>query len=92
MRDGPESLYIVGAGAAEAYDWDYLTRTLPKDGSVQLQKVSTQHGVFVVAGPKSREVLAPLLDNESLTNAAFPWLTGRHTTIGMAPVRMMRVN
>ena len=92
MRDGPDSLYIVGAGAAEAYDWDYLTRTLPKDGSVQLQKISTQHGVFVVAGPKSREVLAPLLDNESLSNAAFPWLTGKHTTIGMAPVRMMRVN
>ncbi len=36
MRDGPEALYIVGAGAAETYDWDYLTRTMPRDGSVQL--------------------------------------------------------
>jgi dimethylglycine dehydrogenase len=92
MRDGPEALYMVGAGAAETYDWDYLTRTMPGDGSVQLQKITNQVGVFVVAGPKSREVLAPLVDNMDLSNAGFPWLTGRHGTVGMAPVRLMRVN
>ncbi len=37
-------------------------------------------------------MLKPLLDNESLSNASFPWLTGKMTTVGMAPVRMMRVN
>jgi dimethylglycine dehydrogenase len=92
MRDGPEALYIVGAGAAEAYDWDYLTRTAPRDGSVQLQKVSTQYGVFVLAGPQARAVLAKLVDNEDLSNRGFPWLTGRQATVGMAPVRLMRVN
>ncbi|MBM3540438.1 MAG: FAD-dependent oxidoreductase [Alphaproteobacteria bacterium] len=92
MRDGPESLYIVGGGAAESYDWDYLTRTMPKDGSVRLSKITNQVGVFVVAGPKAREVLAPLMDATVLDNKSFPWLTGRHTTIGMAPVRLMRVN
>jgi dimethylglycine dehydrogenase len=92
MRDGPEALYLVGAGAAEAYDWDYLTRTMPKDGSVQLQKITTQFGVFVLAGPKAREVLSPLTDRLDLSNKAFPWLTGQHTTVGMAPVRLMRVN
>ncbi len=92
MRDGPDALYLVGGGAAESYDWDYLRRTMPKDGSVSLQRVTTQYGVFVVAGPKAREVLAPLVDGLELTNAAFPWLTGRHATLGMAPVRLMRVN
>jgi dimethylglycine dehydrogenase len=92
MRDGPESLYIVGAGAAERYDWDYLTRTLPADRSVQLQKVSNQIGVFVVAGPKAREVLAPLVDRLDLGNKAFPWLSGQQATVAMAPVRLMRVN
>jgi dimethylglycine dehydrogenase len=92
MRDGPEALYMVGAGAAETYDWDYLTRTLPGDGSVQLQKITNQIGVFVVAGPKSRDLLAPLVDKMDLSNAGFPWLTGRHGTVGMAPVRLMRVN
>ena len=92
MRDGPHSLYMVGAGGAEAYDWDYLTRTLPADGSVQLQKITTQVGVFVVAGPKAREVLVPLVDRLDLSNAAFPWLTGQQATVAMAPVRLMRVN
>ncbi len=92
MRDGPESLYMVGAGASEAYDWDYLTRSLPADRSVHLEKVTTQHGVFVVAGPHARAVLAPLVDRLDLSNAGFPWLTGRIASVGMAPVRLMRVN
>ena len=92
MRDGPDSFYLVGAGAMETYDWDFLTRSLPADRSVQLQKVTTQVGVFVVAGPKARDVLAPLVDRLDLGNKAFPWLTGQQATVGMAPVRLMRVN
>jgi dimethylglycine dehydrogenase len=92
LRDGPESLYLVGAGALEAYDWDYLTRSLPADRSVQLQKVTTQFGVFVVAGPNARKLLAPVVDRLDLGNKAFPWLTGRPATVGMAPVRLLRVN
>ena len=92
MRDGEDAFYIVGAGAAEAYDWDYLTRTLPTDGSVALEKVTTRVGVFVLAGPRSRNVLAQLAGGLDLGNAAFPWLTGIKATIGMAPVRLMRVN
>jgi dimethylglycine dehydrogenase len=92
MRDAPDSLYLVGAGAAESYDWDYLSRHLPGDGSVQLQKVTNQIGVLVVAGPKARAVLTKLVDGLDLSNAGFPWLTGRHCTVGLAPVRLMRVN
>jgi dimethylglycine dehydrogenase len=92
MRDGPDSLYLVGAGAMETYDWDYLTRMLPADRSVQLQKLTTQYGVFVVAGPNARKLLAPLVDRLDLSNRAFPWLSGQHATLGMAPVRLLRVN
>jgi len=92
MRDSPDALYMVGAGAAETYDWDYLTRTLPGDGSVQLQKLTTQLGVLALVGPQSRAVLAKLVDGLDLSNAGFPWLTGRQGTVGLAPVRLMRVN
>jgi hypothetical protein len=40
-------------------------------------------GVFVVAGPRSREVLAKLTD-APLDNAAFPWLTGQVAEVGLA--------
>ncbi|WP_439816715.1 GcvT family protein [Zavarzinia sp. CC-PAN008] len=92
MRDGPDALYIVGAGAAETYDWDYLTRALPADRSVHLEKITNQIGVFALVGPNARKVLAPLVDRLSLANADFPWLTAQKATLGLAPALLMRVN
>jgi dimethylglycine dehydrogenase len=91
MRDGPEAFYLVSAGAQERYDWDYLCKTAPKDGSVRLDKITTQVGVLVVAGPKSRELLSRVTDAD-LSSAAFPWLTGKPADIGLAPCRLVRVN
>jgi dimethylglycine dehydrogenase len=87
-----EHFYVVSAGAAERYDGDYLRRCLPSDASVTLRNITTSRGCFVLAGPRSREVLAKLTD-VPLDNAAFPWLTGRIAEIGLAPdVYALRVN
>jgi dimethylglycine dehydrogenase len=84
--------YVVSAGAAERYDGDYLQKMLPSDGSVALRNVTMSRGVFVVAGPRSREVLAKLTDTP-LDNAAFPWLTGQVSEVGLATdVYLLRVN
>jgi dimethylglycine dehydrogenase len=84
--------YVVSAGAAERYDSDYLLRCLPRDASVTLRNITTSRGCFVLAGPRSREVLAKLTD-AALDNAAFPWLTGRIAEIGLAAdVYALRVN
>ena len=91
MRDGPDRFYLVSAGAWERFDLDYLEKKLPADGSVRLDRLTTQMGVLVVAGPKSREVLSKVTDAD-LSNAAFPWLSGQHIDIGLAPCRVMRVN
>ena len=87
-----EHYYVVSAGAAERYDTDYLQRSLPRDASVSLRNITTSRGCFVLAGPRSREVLAKLTD-VALDNAAFPWLTGCVAEIGLAPgVYALRVN
>ena len=91
MRDGPEAFYLVSAGAQERYDWDTLCKTAPGDGSVRLDKITTQVGVLVVAGPKSRELMSRVTDAD-LSNEAFPWLTGRFADVGLAPCRLMRIN
>jgi dimethylglycine dehydrogenase len=89
---GPEEFYVVSAGAAERYDADYLQKRLPADGSVQMSNITMQRGCFVVAGPRSREVLAKLTDTP-LDNASFPWLTGQVCEVGMATdVYLLRVN
>ncbi|TLZ07176.1 MAG: FAD-dependent oxidoreductase [Gammaproteobacteria bacterium] len=84
--------YVVSAGAAERYDSDHLFKSLPADGSVALRNITNTRGCFVLAGPRSREVLAQLTDTP-LDNASFPWLTARVIEAGLAvEVYALRVN
>jgi dimethylglycine dehydrogenase len=91
LREAPQRFYLVSAGALERHDDDYLVKALPTDGSVRLEKVTTQYGVFVVAGPRSRDLLSKLT-RADLSNAAFPWLTAQTIDIGAAHARALRVN
>jgi dimethylglycine dehydrogenase len=89
---GEQRFYVVSAGAAERFDGDYLRQTLPADGSVRLDNITGSRGCFVLAGPRSREVLARLTD-APLDNQAFPWLTGQVIEVGHAvDVYALRVN
>jgi dimethylglycine dehydrogenase len=89
-REAPQKFYLVCAGALERHDYDTLEKSLPPSG-VRLQKITTQHGVFAIAGPRARDLLQPLTDTD-LSTKAFPWLTGKFLSIGAAPVRALRVN
>lgn len=87
-----ERFYLVGPGAGHDYDWDFLTKSMPRDGSVIVQDVTTQMGVFVLAGPHARQVLEKLADAD-VSNEAFPWLTARDIPVGFCQnVRALRVN
>ena len=83
--------YLVSAGAFERHDHDYLRKALPADGSVEMHHITTQWGVLVLAGPRSRELLQKLTDTD-LSNAAFPWLTGKKISVGPADATAIRVN
>jgi dimethylglycine dehydrogenase len=90
-RIGPERFYLISAGALETHDLDTLEKLLPADNNVRIDKVTTQRGVLVLAGPRSREVLAKVADID-VSNKAFPWLTARRLSIKAAGVIAMRVN
>jgi dimethylglycine dehydrogenase len=90
-RVGAQRFYLVSAGALEAHDFDTLQMLLPNDGGVRLDKVTTQYGVLVLAGPRSREVLAKVADTD-VSDKAFPWLTARPLSIGAAGLLALRVN
>jgi dimethylglycine dehydrogenase len=91
LREGPERFYLVAMGSAERHDIDYLQKARPRDGSVELHRVTTQTGVLVVAGPRARDVLQPLTSAD-LSSEAFPWLTGKTIDLGHATTRALRVN
>ena len=90
-KTGPQRYYLVSAGAYERHDHDYLRKALPQGGSVTMERLTTAMGVLVLAGPRSRDVLAKLTDAD-LSNEAFPWLTGQRISIGAAQVDALRVN
>ena len=62
---------------------------------VAIQDVTTQWGVFALAGPASREILSRLIRDPqpetALSNKRFPWLSARRIELGMVPVNAIRV-
>ena len=61
---------MVGPGAAHDIDFDFLQKSLPKDGSVHLSDKTNQYGVFVLAGPNARSVLQKIADAD-MSNESF---------------------
>ena len=64
-------------------------------GPVEIHDVTTQWGVFAIAGPNSRAILAELIKDAdpetALSNKRFPWLSARRIELGMCPVNAIRV-
>ena len=56
-----------------------------------MNAITQQWGVLVLAGPRSRDVLAKLT-RTPLDNASFPWLSGKQISIGTATAHALRVN
>ena len=99
VRLAEHEYYLVSAGAWTAYDSDYLRKAAEDKagefGYIEIQDVTTQWGVFAIAGPKSRDVLKEIVKDADpatvLGNKRFPWLSCRDIELGMCPVRAIRV-
>jgi len=99
VRKGEDEYYLVSAGAWTAYDADYLRKAaadkMDEFGYIEIQDVTTQWGVFAIAGPKTREVLNKVIKDvdpeTALSNKRFPWLSAKQIELGMCPVNAIRV-
>jgi dimethylglycine dehydrogenase len=100
VRLAEHEYYLISAGAWTAYDGDYLLKSaedfMGQGGSwVDIHDVTTQWGVFALAGPNSRAILRDIVKDADpdtvLGNKRFPWLSMRQIELGMCPVRAVRV-
>ena len=99
VRLGDDDYYLVSAGALTEYDGDFLRKSAedkaPEFGYIEVQNVTTQWGVFAIAGPNSRDILKKLIvdaDPETaLSNKRFPWLSAKQIELKMCPVNAIRV-
>ena len=89
-RLGPERFMIVGSGAAERFHLRWFEAHLPKSG-VAVRPVSTERLGFALAGPRSRELLARVA-NEDVAAEALPFFGIRRIDIGCAPALVARVS
>ncbi|GLR39722.1 glycine cleavage system protein T [Mesorhizobium amorphae] len=90
LQDG--TFYLISTPRAERWNFDDLSKLLPKDGSVQLRNVTNERGCFTIVGPKAREVLQGLTEID-LSNEAFAWFGVKSGTVGLATdVRLLRIN
>ena len=86
-----EGHYYILSGASEEADFASLTQGIEAGESVEVTNITNDWGVLVVAGPKSRDLLANLTETD-LTNQNFRWLTGKEITIAGIEVRALRAN
>ena len=83
--------YLLSAAGAELRDLDHLLQSRLDGEDVTIENITDDRGVLVLAGPKSRDVLASLTD-ANLTNESFRWLSGKEIVVAGVTVRALRVN
>jgi len=90
-RFSEDSYYLLSAAGAELRDLDHLMQGRLKGENVTITNVTDDRGVLVLAGPKSRDVLAAISDTD-VTNESFRWLSGKEISVAGKTVRAMRIN
>jgi sarcosine oxidase subunit alpha len=73
---------------------EFCHQGLWPDLDVQMMSISEQWAQMAIAGPKSRETLARIVDRQhDISDAAFPYLTAREITIlGGTRARLFRIS
>lgn len=89
LDDG--KVWYCSAAAAEYHDMDWLTDHLPKGSDIRIESLTNTHSVLVVAGPKSRQLLAELSPRTKWSQEDFPWMTAKRAFIGYVEAMVMSV-
>ncbi len=76
-----ESFLVFGSGVAESYHLRWFTSNRPEDGSVTVRALGPQWCGLSIAGPKARDLLGAVTDDDVSTEA-FPFLDIRPLDIG----------
>ncbi len=88
VRFGPDHFWLITAAAAEQHDGEMLRAMLPVDGPIRVANRSEDLGTLIVAGPRSRAILARVTDAD-LSRA---WLTHQPATVAGRAAHLVRVS
>jgi 4-methylaminobutanoate oxidase (formaldehyde-forming) len=89
-RIGEDRFYFVTGSAFGTHDRHWIENHTRRDALSQVVDVTSARAVINICGPKSRDVLQSVTE-EDISNAAFPFSTNRQLTVGAAPVLAIRI-
>jgi len=89
-RAGPERFLMWGSSQAQIYHMRWFEAQLPTDGSVRIRRYDMELVGLSIAGPRSRELLAQLCDEE-VSASAFRFMDYRAMDIANLPAMINRV-
>jgi sarcosine oxidase subunit alpha len=94
-RLAPDRFHVTTTtgGAARVMNMmeDYLQTEFP-DLNVWLTSISEQWAVIAVQGPKSRDIIKPLVEGIDMSDEAMPHMSVREGTICGVPTRLFRMS
>ncbi len=90
-RLAADRFFLLSGALAHQRDLDLLHGAVHPGEDVTIADWTEGFTTLIVAGPRSRDLLATLTSTD-LSNPAFPWLTGREIELAGAPVKALRVN
>lgn len=89
-KAGEGHFYMWGSSQAQIYHMRWFEKHLPKDGSVSVKRLDMGLVGLSIAGPKARDVLQALTD-EDVSNAAFKFMDHKSFDIANVPAMVNRV-
>jgi dimethylglycine dehydrogenase len=90
-RLAADRFFLLSGAVAHGRDLDLLRFSRRDDEAVEIADVSDGWSALIVAGPRSRALLAALTSAD-LGSATFPWLTGKEIEVAGIGVRALRIN
>ena len=92
-RTTEDDYFCVTASVGKRHDQHWMLQNLPEDGSVKMEDLTYQMGCLVIAGPKSRDLLAKACSgNADVSNEGFKFGTTKELYVGRVKCRVNRLN
>lgn len=91
-----ELFWVITGGSAGMHDIAWMRRHMPNDGSVEISDITSKYATLGLWGPRARDLMRRISSsrtiNDEWSNNAFPYMTSREATIGLVPVRAIRIS
>ncbi|MEM6985351.1 MAG: FAD-dependent oxidoreductase [Pseudomonadota bacterium] len=75
-------VFYGSAATAEYHDRDWLSEQLPANADIRIESRTNTHTLMLIAGPKSRDLLASVSPRSQWSQDRFPWLGAQTVLVG----------